>query len=111
MLEPVGPADQAWALVPQIARVQGLVARARGDIPESRRRLHEAAEGWRRRGGAAQRRSGEEFIAALVDLGRPPVVGLVEPDRELARVVAELEALDNEEEADTEEEARCPISR
>ena len=111
VLEPVGPADQAWALVPQIARVQGLVARARGDIPESRRRLHEAAEGWRRRGGAAQRRSGEEFIAALVDLGRPPVVGLVEPDRELARVVAELEALDNEEEADTEEEARCPISR
>jgi hypothetical protein len=33
---------------------------------------------------------GEEYMAALVDLGRPPVVGLVEPARELARVEAEL---------------------
>ena len=33
-------------------------------------------------------------MASLVDLGRPPVVGLVEPDRELARVVAELVDLD-----------------
>jgi tetratricopeptide (TPR) repeat protein len=105
VLEPVGPADQSWALVPRVARVQGLVARARCDVPEARRRLLEAAEGWRRRGGAEQRRAGEEFVAALVDLGRPPVVGLVEPDRELARVVAELAALDDAE------EARCPDSR
>ena len=41
-------------------------------------------------------------MASLVDLGRPPVVGLVEPDRELARVVAELTEL---------EEAGCPGSR
>src|SRR3954451_3690622 len=27
--DPVGPADQPWALVPRMARVQGLVARAR----------------------------------------------------------------------------------
>jgi hypothetical protein len=93
-LEPVGPADQPWALVPRMARVQGLVARARGDVPEARRRFAEAAEGWRRRGGAAHRRAGEEFMAALVDLGRPPVVGLVEPDRELARVLTELTRLE-----------------
>jgi tetratricopeptide (TPR) repeat protein len=105
VLEPVGPADQSWALVPRVARVQGLVARARGDVPEARRRLLEAADGWRRRGGAEQRRAGEEFVAALVDLGRPPVVGLVEPDRELARAVDELAALDDAE------EARCPDSR
>jgi hypothetical protein len=43
-------------------------------------------------------------MAALVDLGRPPVVGLVEPDRELARVLEELRELD-------EREARCPSSR
>ena len=87
VLEPVGPGDQAWALVPRMARVQGLVARARGDADEARRRLVESAEGWRRRGGTTSRQVGEEFMASLVDLGRPPVVGLVEPDRELARVI------------------------
>ena len=45
VLEPVGPGDQAWALVPRMARVQGLVARARGDADEARRRLAESAEG------------------------------------------------------------------
>jgi hypothetical protein len=79
-----------------MARAQGLVARARGDVPQARRRLGEAADGWRRLGrtGRAGHRTGEEFMASLVDLGRPPVVGLVEPDRELARVVAELVDLD-----------------
>ncbi|MDN5859329.1 MAG: hypothetical protein L0H84_11975, partial [Pseudonocardia sp.] len=102
VLEPVGPGDQAWALVPRMARVQGLVARARGDADEARRRLAESAEGWRRRGGATRRQVGEEYMASLVDLGRPPVVGLVEPERELARVRAELAEL---------EEAGCPRSR
>jgi len=92
-LEPVGPADQPWALVPRMARVQGLVARARGDGAEARRRLTEAAEGWRRRRSWVARQA-EEYMAALVDLGRPPIVGLVEPDRELARVVAELAELE-----------------
>ena len=101
-LEPVGPGDQAWALVPRMARVQGLVARARADAAEARRRLVESAEGWRRRGGTTSRQIGDEYMASLVDLGRPPVVGLVEPDRELARVVAELAEL---------EEAGCPGSR
>ena len=99
-MEPVGLADQPWALVPQMARVQGLVARARGDVTEARRRLAEAAEGWRRRGGA-RRHVGDEYMAALVDLGRPPVVGLVEPAWELARVMVELEGL----------EETCPGSR
>ena len=37
--------------------------------------------------------------AALVDFGRPPVAGLVEPDRELAAVEADLAALPETEEA------------
>jgi tetratricopeptide (TPR) repeat protein len=92
-LEPVGPGDQPWALVPRMARVQGLAARARGDATEARRRFSEAAEGWKRLGAATTRQVGDEFMAALVDLGRPPVVGLVEPDRELARVTRELAGL------------------
>ena len=40
-------------------------------------------------------------MAALVDLGRPPVVGLVDPAWELRRVLAEL-APDGR--------ATCPVS-
>ena len=83
--------DQPWALVPRMSRVQGLVALARGDLGEARRRLSEAADGWRRTGRPG---AGEELMASLVDLGRPPVVGLVEPAGELRRVSAELAELD-----------------
>jgi DNA-binding SARP family transcriptional activator/tetratricopeptide (TPR) repeat protein len=89
--EPVGPGDQAWALVPRAARVQGLIARGRGDSTVARARLREAAAGWRR---LRPPRLGDSHLANLVDLGRPPVVGLVEPERELARVRAELADLD-----------------
>ncbi|MGH3996486.1 MAG: hypothetical protein ACRDTJ_03365, partial [Pseudonocardiaceae bacterium] len=99
-LEPVGPGDQPWALVPRMARVQGLAALARGDRTEARRRLSEAAAGWRR---LHRPRLGQEYTANLVDLGRAPVVGLVEPDRELARLAAELAGIDTEE-------AGCPNS-
>jgi tetratricopeptide (TPR) repeat protein len=49
-LEPVGRADQPWALVPRMARVQGLIARARGNVDGARHRLEEAAAAWRRLG-------------------------------------------------------------
>jgi hypothetical protein len=39
-------------------------------------------------------RRAEEYMAAMVDLGRPPIVGLVEPDRELARITGELAELE-----------------
>jgi hypothetical protein len=38
--------------------------------------------------------AGAEFVANFVDLGRPPVVGLVEPEWELRRLTAELAGLD-----------------
>ena len=107
-LEPVAPGDQPWALVPRMARVQGLVALVRGDRGEGRRRLAEAAAGWRR---LRRPRLGQEYTANLVDLGRAPVVGLVEPDRELARLTAELADIDAgiDTEIDTKE-AECPNS-
>ncbi len=85
--EPVGTEDQPWALVPRMTRVQGLIARARGDREEAARRLTEASAAWRRTRADDR---GTEFMSTFVDLGRPPIVGLVEPDRELARVTAEL---------------------
>jgi DNA-binding SARP family transcriptional activator/tetratricopeptide (TPR) repeat protein len=90
-LEPVRSSDQPWALVPRMTRVQGLIALARGDRAGARRRLTEAADGWRRHLG---HHPGEEFVANFVDLGRPPIVGLVEPEWELRRLTAELAGLD-----------------
>ncbi len=90
-LEPVRPGDMPETLVPRLTRVQGLVAAARGDHALAERRLAEAAEGWRRlldRSG-----EGDRYMATFVDLARPPVLGLVEPDRELARVEGELREL------------------
>jgi DNA-binding SARP family transcriptional activator/tetratricopeptide (TPR) repeat protein len=90
-LEPVRGGDLPWALVPRMARVQGLIALARGDRALARRRLGEAAASWQR---LTPHDAGADFLANVVDLGRPPIVGLVEPDRELRRLAAELAALD-----------------
>jgi hypothetical protein len=102
-LEPVRAGDQPWALVPRMARVQGLIALARGDQALARRRLGEAVAGWQRhlRPDAAA-----EFIANFIDLGRPPIVGLVEPEWELRRLTAELAEL-----GELTEGPGCPVSR
>jgi DNA-binding SARP family transcriptional activator/tetratricopeptide (TPR) repeat protein len=90
-LEPVRSGDQPWALVPQMARVQGLIALAQGDRAQARRRLSEAAGAWQRH---LRHDAGAAFLANFVDLGRPPVAGLVEPEWELRRLAAELAELD-----------------
>ena len=87
-LEPLGPSDFPATLVPRLARVQGLVAAARGDRVQAEAHLREAAAGWRRQLDAGER--GTYWL----DLGRPPVAGLVEPDRELAQIERELASLD-----------------
>jgi DNA-binding SARP family transcriptional activator/tetratricopeptide (TPR) repeat protein len=97
-LEPLRPGDFPEALVPRLTRVQGLIAAARGDAPLARRRLGEAAAGWRRLAATGDTMAAS-WHAALVDFGRPPVAGLVEPDRELAAVEADLAALPEAEEA------------
>jgi DNA-binding SARP family transcriptional activator len=90
-LEPLGPGDFPDTLVARLARVQGLIALARGDHALARKRFEEAARTWRRRSGAE--RPGDRYMAVLADFGRPPVVGLIEPRRELERVETELTAL------------------
>jgi tetratricopeptide (TPR) repeat protein len=89
-LEPVGPGDFPHTLVASLTRVQGLIARARGDSGLAARRLEEAAAAWGRI--TARGRTGDDVNAVFADLGRP-AVGLIEPERELARVEAELEEL------------------
>jgi predicted Zn-dependent protease len=90
-LEPVQPSDFPATLVPRLARVQGLVALARGDRELAERRLEESAAGWRRH--AAPAVDGAAYLANLVDLGRPAITGMVEPALELSRVEDELAAL------------------
>src|SRR5919197_1151219 len=90
-LEPLGAGDFPDTLVARLARVQGLIALARGDHALSTRRFEEAARTWRRRVEAE--RPGDRYMAVLADFGRPPVLGLIEPRRELERVEAELAAL------------------
>lgn len=90
VLEPLTPSDFPATLVPRLTRVQGLVAAARGDHALAERRLTEAADGWRRCSGGGL---GDDYVATLTDLGRPPVEGLVEPARERDQVLLELDAL------------------
>ena len=91
VLTPLRPADQPETLVPRLARVQALLARARGDHEQARRFYDEAAAGWRGLGGLDRR---DAYMSNLVDLGRPPVAGLTEPARELERVLCEREELE-----------------
>lgn len=89
-LEPVRPSDFPATLVARMARVQGLIAALAGDRQLAKRRLREAADGWRRQVAVLSR--GDSLTVALADLGRP-VVGLIEPEWELERVLQELETI------------------
>jgi hypothetical protein len=91
-LEPMSPGDLPETLVPRLTWLQGAIALGRGDGATARARLEDAAEGWRR--VALRARLGDQFVASLADFGRPPVVGLVEPVRELDRVLADLRTLE-----------------
>jgi hypothetical protein len=95
--EPVGPADLPDTLVARMSRLEGLLAAGRGEVDSSLRLLDEAAQAWRRRmeGGGegtwtgASVSTGDAFAANVVDLGRPPMAGLVEPGVELGRALAD----------------------
>jgi DNA-binding SARP family transcriptional activator/tetratricopeptide (TPR) repeat protein len=93
-LEPVSPADLPDTLVARMSHVQGLIALRRGNRSLAAKRLREAESGWLRRcgqGGAEyDRAAGQGYVAALTDLGRPPVAALVEPAKELAALRADI---------------------
>jgi DNA-binding SARP family transcriptional activator/tetratricopeptide (TPR) repeat protein len=90
VLEPLKPSDFPDALVPRLARIQGLIAIVREQPEEAARRLKESIAGWERLLERTMR--AESINSVLADLGRP-VVGLVEPERELARAKADLEQI------------------
>jgi DNA-binding SARP family transcriptional activator/tetratricopeptide (TPR) repeat protein len=87
VLEPLQPSDFPDALVPRLARAQGLIALARGERDEAERRFHESIAGWERL--LARTVKADSIATVLTDLGRP-VVGVIEPERELAKVREEI---------------------
>ena len=91
-LEPISPGDFPDTLVPRMSRIQGLIPAAQGDTALAARRLEEAAAGWRRVHDRSH--DGERYTSSFADVARPPVLGLVEPERELERVLSELSSLE-----------------
>lgn len=89
-LEPVRASDFPATLVARMARIQGLIAAGAGDRELAERRLREAVEGWRHQVSTLRR--WDTLAVTLTDLGRP-VVGLIEPERELECVLEELQAI------------------
>ena len=75
-----------------MAFAQALAARSAGQRELAERRLHEAERQWRRLAGEDD--VSREHLASLVDLGRPPVTGVVDPAHELERVAEELRGLE-----------------
>jgi hypothetical protein len=91
-MEPLTPADFPDTLVARMARVQARIAAQRGDTGLAETRLREAERAWRRRIASAGD-LGAGYVAALIDLGRPPISAFIEPDLELAAVLAELNTI------------------
>ncbi|MGI8511607.1 MAG: ATP-binding protein [Solirubrobacteraceae bacterium] len=91
-LEPVHAAHRPAVLVARMTFAQALSARARGDRVLAEVRLREAGRHWRRLAGEDD--VSHEHLASLVDLGRPPVTGVVDPSEELERVADELRGLE-----------------
>ena len=89
-LEPIRAAHRPGVLVARMAFAQALSARAKGDDALAERRLAEAEAQWRRLAGEDD--ASREHLASLVDLGRPPVTGVVDPAAELERVAEEAHA-------------------
>ena len=89
--EPVGPADDPDGLVARLDRVTGLVRLAEGEPREGVAHLARAEERLRRiiEEGRPAGADGEQLLAVMLDLGRPPVAGLSDHAGELARVSEE----------------------
>ncbi len=94
VLEPIGPSDFPATLVYRLTRVEGLVAAARGEHQDAVARLRAAADGWQRE--RSRLAAGDDLAAVLADLGRP-LVGLVDPEYEYGRVLADIRELTSDD--------------
>jgi tetratricopeptide (TPR) repeat protein len=88
-MEPLKAGDFPDTLVARMARVQARIAAHRGELNLADSRLCEAERIWRNR-IARPGDPGAGYVAALIDLGRPPISVFIEPERELAAVLKEL---------------------
>jgi ATP/maltotriose-dependent transcriptional regulator MalT len=89
--ESIGPTDLPETLVLRVERLEGLIGASHGECDFALRQLRAAETGWRRL--LDVRPIGDFWAASLVDLGRAPVAGLVEPALELGQVLVERAGL------------------
>ena len=89
--EPVGAGDDPASLVARLDRVTGLVRIASGDVPGGLEHLAAAEERLKQiiEEARPDDAAGEELLAVMLDLGRPPVAGTSDHAMELARVSEE----------------------
>jgi DNA-binding SARP family transcriptional activator len=89
--EPIRPSQRPAVLVARMTFAQALGAAARGDRELAVERFQETADHWQRLGG--EHGWARDLTASLVDLGRPPVSGIVDTRLELSRTAAELRSI------------------
>jgi DNA-binding SARP family transcriptional activator len=82
--ELVRPSHRPAVLLARMTFAQALNARARGDHERAAKLLADSERHWRLI--AAKADAARDHLASLVDLGRPPITGVVDPARELDRV-------------------------
>jgi hypothetical protein len=89
--EPVGAADDPDGLVARLDRVTGLLRLAEGDARGGIESLTSAEERLRRiiEESRSEEVDGEQLLAVMLDMGRPPVAGVSDHAGELARVSEE----------------------
>lgn len=97
-LEQVTPGDFPEILTARTARIEGLIAAARGNRPLARQHLTAALTAWQRHTGTAE--AGQRYSATISDQGRPPLSSLPDPDHERATITADLSALGPPDESD-----------
>ncbi len=86
--EPVRAGDTPAILLARLDGVAGRMCIAGGDAPGAVSHLDAAAERWRRlaQGPVPGAATGDAIIGSMIDLGRPPVAGVIDIDAELGRL-------------------------
>ncbi|MRH86859.1 AAA family ATPase [Nocardia sp. SYP-A9097] len=89
--EPITPGDFPDMLQARVDRIHGLIATADGNYPRAHTHLTAALSAWQRQAGTDE--AGQRYSATIIDLGRPPLSSLPDPQHECAAITTDLAAI------------------